>query len=165
MQNCPSGRCAPFDASLESAEPSTQLADNSPCPALPRGAGIHREVSPTESATKERVSFFFGHTATPLMEETKRRLSQLWSRIAARSSAVLTVVLFSAAVALAMAATDGSRPQNHHPPSTTPVASPLDVLATTTAAPTEAPAGFDEQSNGLVDGSTHGMDAGVFAEV
>src|SRR5262249_58658786 len=71
----------------------------------------------------------------------------------------------SAAVALAMAATDGSRPQNHHPPSTTPVASPLDVLATTTAAPTEAPAGFDEQSNGLVDGSTHGMDAGVLAEV
>jgi CxxC motif-containing protein (DUF1111 family) len=100
------------------------------------------------------------------MEETKRRLSQLWSRIAARSSAVLTLVLFSAAVALAMAATDSGRPpQNSHSPSTNRVATPLDVLATTTAAPTEAPAGFDEQSNGLVDSSTHGMDAGVFSEV
>jgi len=102
------------------------------------------------------------------MEEARRKLSQLWSRIVARSTAVLTIVLFSTAMALAMAATDDGRPQQSsfrisHPPN--PVATPLDVIATTTAAPSEAPTGFDDQPNGLVDSATHGMDAGVFSEV
>jgi CxxC motif-containing protein (DUF1111 family) len=65
-----------------------------------------------------------------------------------------------------MAATDGHQPQNsslNTGPSR--VSNPLDVIATTTTAPSEAPTGFDEQPNGLVDSSTHGMDAGVFSEV
>jgi CxxC motif-containing protein (DUF1111 family) len=100
------------------------------------------------------------------MEEARRKLSHLWNRMVARSTAVLTIVLFSTAMALAMAATDNGRPQQNpqfHP--TNPIAMPLDVVAQTTAAPTEAPTGFDDQPNGLVDSSTHGMDEGVFAEV
>lgn len=101
------------------------------------------------------------------MEEARRRLSQLWSRIVARSTAVLTIVLFSTAMALAMAATDDRRPQqnSHSHPGPSPVSNPLDVIATTNAAPSEAPTGFDDQPNGMVDSSTHGMDAAVFSEV
>lgn len=102
------------------------------------------------------------------MEEVTRKLSLLWSRIVARATAVLTIVLFSTAMALAMAASDGHQQQSsfsRFPHPSGPSAGPLDVIATTTAAPSEAPTGFDDQPNGLVDSATHGMDAGVFAEV
>ena len=85
----------------------------------------------------------------------------------ARSTAVLTIVLFSTAMALAMAATEDGRPSQNSQfrSGSSPVSNPLDVIATTTAAPTEAPAGFDDQPNGMVDTATHGMDASVFSEV
>ncbi len=50
-------------------------------------------------------------------------------------------------------------------PGPSPVSNPLDVIATTNAAPAEAPTGFDDQPNGMVDSATHGMDAAVFSEV
>lgn len=100
------------------------------------------------------------------MKKAKTRLSHLWNRIAARSTVVLILVLFSTAVALTFAATGNSRLQQFsNSSSRPPVPTPLDVIAHTTAAPTEAPTGFDDQPNGLVDSSTHGMDEGVFSEV
>jgi CxxC motif-containing protein (DUF1111 family) len=100
------------------------------------------------------------------MEEVTRKLSQLWSRIVARSTAALTIILFSTAMALAMAAADGHQQATTlFRPGPSPVSNPMDVLATTTAAPSEAPTGFDDQPNGMVDSSTHGMDAGIFSEV
>lgn len=84
----------------------------------------------------------------------------------ARSTAVLTIALFSVAMALAMAATDGHQQQNSlfHSGSS-PVSNQMDRIVTTSAAPSEAPTGFDDQSNGLVDSSTRGMDESVFTEV
>jgi CxxC motif-containing protein (DUF1111 family) len=100
------------------------------------------------------------------MEEVTRNLSLLWSRIVARSTAVLTIILFLTAMALAMAAADRNLQQNTSlHPNPSPVSNPMDVIASTTVAPSEAPTGFDDQPNGLVDSATHGMDAAVFSEV
>ena len=46
-----------------------------------------------------------------------------------------------------------------------PSAMAMDVLAKTTTAPQEAPAGFDGQTNGMIDSVTHTADQMVFQEV
>lgn len=105
-----------------------------------------------------------------MQEEPLRRFRHS-SGGSAKPAALVPVAILLSAVFLAIAsAHNGPSAQPaqqtaQQSTSSKPKPVPGDVLATTTSAPQDALAGFDNQTNGLIDGATHGMDAAVFSEV
>ena len=81
-----------------------------------------------------------------------------YSRKVGRAVAILAVASF----ALMGGTSIATHSQN---PAPAPSAMSLDVLAPATSAAQEAPSGFDGQTNGMIDSTTHTADQMVFQEV